>query len=99
MRIPVVAAVAALLCTASCGSCQPDRTPAPDASASASASEVATFPVIASHPPHSMPPPKPACRVVTIDGDVHIETGVATNAVDAGTTPLLLQGLAPTEAW
>jgi hypothetical protein len=95
MRIPVVAAAAALLCTASCGSCQPDKTPPPEASASASAPATTTFPVIASHPQHSMPPPKLACRVVTIDGDVRIETA----GVDAGTTPLLLQGLAPTEAW
>ena len=95
MRTLVVAAAAALLCTASCGSCQPDKTPPPDASASASVSATTTFPVIATHPQHSMPPPKLACRVVTIDGDVHIETP----AVDAGTTPLLLQGLAPTEAW
>jgi hypothetical protein len=95
MRTLVVAAVAALVCGTGCGSCQPDKTPPPEASASASASATTTFPVIASHPPHSMPLPKLACRVVTLDGEVHIESP----GVDAGTTPLLLQGLAPTEAW
>jgi len=99
MRVLLAASVAALLCTAGCGACEPDRTPPPEASTSASARASATVPPIASHVSHNPPQPKLACRVIAIDGEAHIEAAVPTSAADAGTTPLLLQGLAPTEAW
>jgi hypothetical protein len=37
-----------------------------------------------------------ACRAIAVDGDVRIE---APPGIDAGTTPVLLQGLVPTEGW
>jgi hypothetical protein len=95
MRTLPVAAVVALLGLTACGACEPDKHPPPAASASASATVSVTIPAIASHVPHNTPPPKLACRVIALDGEAHIETP----AVDGGTTPLLLQGLAPTEAW
>jgi len=95
MRALHVAATAALLCTASCGACEPEKKPPPAASASASTAATATTPPVVSHVPHNAPPPRLACRIVTLDGDAHIETPGA----DGGAPPLLLQGLAPTEAW
>ena len=95
MRTLSVAAVAALVSVTGCGSCAPDKTPPPAASASAPTSATAPVIAIPSHVPHNAPPPKLACRVVALDGEAHIESP----GVDAGTTPLLLQGLAPTQAW
>ncbi|HEX3345004.1 MAG TPA: hypothetical protein VHS09_10555 [Polyangiaceae bacterium] len=94
MRVLHVAATAALLGAASCGTCEPDRIPPPAASASASTA-TATSPPAPSHVSHNPPPPKLACRVVALDGEVHVET----TAIDGGGPPLLLQGLAPPEAW
>src|ERR1700727_1629498 len=91
MRAFHVAATAALLGTASCGACQPDKTPPPAASASASTAAIATAPPVVSHVPHNAPPPKLACRIVALDGDAHIETPGA----DSGGPPPLPQGLAP----
>jgi hypothetical protein len=85
---------ALLLATAGCGACEPDRkTPAPSASTSAVAKPPPSTP--ASHPPHASPPPKLACRIVALDGDAHIEKP---GGADGG-APMLLQGLAPTDAW
>lgn len=95
MRTSLVAATAALLGVASCGACEPDKKPPPAASASASTAANAAPPPITSHVPHNPPAPKLACRIVTLDGEAHIETPGS----DAGGAPLLLQGLAPTEAW
>jgi hypothetical protein len=85
---------------AGCGACEPDKTAPPAPSASVS---VAPAPLPPPAPP-SAHPPRPqsrlACRAITVEGDVHIEppTGPA-SAADAGLVPVLLQGLAPTEAW
>jgi hypothetical protein len=88
----------ATVATASCGSCEPDR------SSGASqkrppfvVSATAPSQPVASVPPHVAPAPKLACRVITLDGDARIEDGVS--GPDAGTAPLLLQGLVPTETW
>ncbi|MGD0525608.1 MAG: hypothetical protein ABSE49_10710 [Polyangiaceae bacterium] len=94
-RLAVVAA-ALLLGTARCGACEPDKPPPPAPSASASsAASTARPPPIASHVPRPPPQPKLACRVIAVDGEAHVENAVG----DAGTTPLLLQGLAPVDAW
>lgn len=90
--------LAALACLAGCGSCEPDRS-TPSASASASASSgapAASPPPWVTHPPQHPPPQKLACRVIALDGEAHIE---AEGSPDAGGPPLLLQGLAPTDAW
>jgi hypothetical protein len=92
-RVALVAS-ALLVGTAGCGACEPDKPPPPAPSASA-ASASAKPPPVTSHPTHTPPAPKLACRVVALDGEAHVETG----ADDAGTTPLLLQGLAPVDAW
>jgi|GEM_PF-1614206 len=90
-----------------CGACEPDR-PAPGADASAhataqSSKSAALVPSsIAAHLQHHN---RLACRAIAVEGDVHVDTGRAgaptdkPGAADAGTTPLLLQGLVPTEAW
>ncbi|HEY3820911.1 MAG TPA: hypothetical protein VGL81_27295 [Polyangiaceae bacterium] len=95
MRALHAAALAALLVTASCGACQPDKSPPPAASSSAPA----TPPPIASHVQHNLAPPKLACRVAALDGEAHIETPGTARGVDAGSAPLLLQGLVPIDAW
>jgi hypothetical protein len=95
MRTVRLAVAAALVGMAGCGACEPNKTPPPVASASASTTAPTTPPAIASHVQHPTPQPKLACRVIALDGDAHIEAP----GVDGGTTPLLLQGLAPTEAW
>jgi hypothetical protein len=93
VRHPLLLAPALLL--AGCGACEPDKTP-PAASASASAL-VNPPPVIASRPPKVNTPPvvKLACRAIGVDGDVRLEAGEG----DAGATPVLLQGLVPTDGW
>jgi hypothetical protein len=84
--------LAAVLAVTGCGACQPDKPTPAAASASASIGPPnPPPPTLASHHP---PPPKLACRVAALDGDARIESP----ALDAG-APLLLQGLAPTEAW
>ena len=91
--------LAAVFGTTGCGACEPDGPPPPAASAAPAASSASPMPgasaPFASHLPHGPTATKPACRVIAVDGEAHIETP----GVDAGTTPLLLQGLAPTEAW
>lgn len=82
-----------------CGACEPDRpAPGPDASAHATAAppprSAALVPSsIAAHLSHQN---RLACRAIAVEGDVHVDKG---GAADGGTTPLLLQGLVPTEAW
>lgn len=96
-RLAVVAS-ALLVGTAGCGACEPDKAPppSPSTSASSAASSGSTRPPpITSHPAHTPPPPKLACRIIALDGEAHVETASG----DAGTTPLLLQGLAPVDAW
>jgi hypothetical protein len=95
MRHAHFAAVAVLLGLAGCGACEPDKKPPPAASASASATASAPVAPLASRPPHPAPQPKLACRVIALEGEAHLESP----AGDAGTSPLLLQGLAPPEAW
>lgn len=87
--------LAPALVLAGCGACEPDRTP-PAASASASAAPP-PLPAIASRLPKiaTPPPMRLACRAIAVDGDVHAEPGDG----DAGATPVLLQGLVPTEGW
>jgi hypothetical protein len=93
-------AVGACLAASACGACEPNGPP-PGADAGAAAASVASPPgasgsgqpaAIAPHLAHA--PNRLACRAIAVDGDVHVDTGA-----DAGTTPLLLQGLVPTEAW
>lgn len=93
-RAVLVVAVGAL---ARCGACEPDRGPAPSASASASSAPGATRPPIAPSGPIGLlhpRPERPACKALSVEGDVHLEA-----AGDAGTTPLLIAGLVPTEGW
>ncbi len=97
MRTARVAGFVALVGSiGGCGACEPNKTPPPAPSASASAATPPPGVPPSAHPPR--PQPKLACRAITVEGDVHVEpaTGPAT---DAGLTPVLLQGLAPTEAW
>jgi hypothetical protein len=92
---PLAAALAYLtVCTAGCGACEPDRAPPPAASATPSTSGAATFPSLSARAAHPTPP-KLACRVVALDGEARVEGPGG----DAGSAPLLLQGLTPTEAW
>jgi hypothetical protein len=96
MKLARVAGIVALIGSAGgCGACEPNKTPPPSPSASASAAPPpASLP--SARPPR--PQPKLACRAITVEGDVHVEPA-AGPAADAGLTPVLLQGLAPTEAW
>jgi hypothetical protein len=94
---------ATLLTLTGCGACEPDRTPSAKVSTSGSASSLASSaPPAPSAAPAARPPRDRAlpqhllaCRVVTLDGDARVEAP----GQDAGTAPLLLQGLAPPEAW
>jgi hypothetical protein len=95
-RLVPIAAFAGLASLAGCGACEPDRGPPPGASASASAPvpappSASTLPFPLGSRVHA---PKVACRAIAVDGDVHLDTGA-----DAGLTPLLLDGLVPTEGW
>jgi len=100
MRLVLVASVVAVVASAAgCGACEPNKTPPPPAP-SARAS-VAPVPTPAVPPSAHLPRPqaKLACRAITVEGDVHIETSSGPAGPDAGLVPVLLQGLAPTEAW
>jgi hypothetical protein len=93
-----------------CGACEPDRVSAgPDTSAGARVPPPSTSTVppgpssVASHPSHRN---RLACRAIAVEGDVRVDTGRAGTPLgdpEAGSgparTPLLLQGLVPTEAW
>jgi hypothetical protein len=93
MRTLVVVAMVGMT---GCGMCQPDKGPPPGASASASPpASTAPPPGLASHAPHEAPKPKLACRVIALDGSAQVETP----GLEAGTTPLLLQGIAQPETW
>ena len=72
-----------------CGACEPDRAPSP--TASTTVAPALSRPTV--H--HAAPQHLLACRVVTLEGDAHVET----SGPDAATAPLLLQGLAPPDAW
>jgi hypothetical protein len=88
--------VAALLILAGCGACEPDRAPSPAPSVTASSPAVASLALSGAPLRHRSASQHPlACRVVTLDGDALIEAP----GQDAGTAPLLLQGLAPPDAW
>jgi hypothetical protein len=80
-----------------CGTCEPQKTAPVEAGAPSTTNAPSTSSSVHITPilPHRAPQPKLACRIVALDGEAHIETP----GVDAGTTPLLLQGLAPTDAW
>jgi hypothetical protein len=87
---------AALFALTGCGACEPDRTPSATLATSASAPPAAkASPSAPSLRARAVPQHLLACRVVTLDGDARIEAP----GQDAGTAPLLLQGLAPPEAW
>jgi hypothetical protein len=85
---------------AGCGACEPDRSSgSAGAAGSGGASGVGMPPpppVSVTQRPHvpTPAPPKLACRAIAADGDVRIEAAGG----DAG-SPVLLQGLVPTEAW
>jgi hypothetical protein len=94
LRLAVLVGVA-LGSTAGCGACEPHHDApdgAPSSTGSAPTSSVSVNPLPSAL--HNAKPPRLACRAIGVDGDVHVETGA-----DAGVTPLLLQGLVPTEAW
>lgn len=79
-----------------CGACEPDRAPSPAPSTTASVGPVDGSALVRpTIRPHAVPQHLLACRVVTLDGDAHIETPGA----DGATTPLLRQELAPPEDW
>jgi hypothetical protein len=90
---PVLTAL--LLGLAGCGACAPDKSPPPAPSTVPSAAPSSLLPRVPSSLPRASSAPKLACRVITLDGEATLEVP----GQDGGTTPLLLQGLAPTEAW
>jgi hypothetical protein len=90
--VPVLSLVP--LVFAACGACEPDHTPGPGASASASAPQTPDAPSspMASSSAWRRPPrpqPRLPCRIIEGTGDARMETGPDASA------PLLVQGLVP----
>jgi hypothetical protein len=78
-----------------CGACEPEKAPAPDASPSVTAAATPHLPPPQASTRHERVQPKVPCRAITVEGDVHVEQATP----DAGLVPVLIQGLAPAEAW
>lgn len=94
VAVAVVSSLVAGACAVGCGACEPSSVNGKDGAAASGATAPPSAPpppsAVIAHPPAQ----RLACRAIAVDGDVHLDTGS-----DAGTVPLLLQGLVPTEGW